>query len=81
MSVGTDDFAVDYSDCEADLSAAYIEIANDFGTFTAGHTGSFFDFYGSDDYGTRVDIDDNTTEQSLFAITLTGRTGCAERFR
>lgn len=75
LSVGPADTGVDYSASDMELSAAYISLANDFGTFTAGHTGSFFDFYGSDDYGTRVDIDDNTTEQTLFAVTVNGPSG------
>lgn len=54
---------------------AYIQVSNDRGMFTAGRTDSFFDFWGSDDFGTRVDIDDNTTEQTLFAYTLNGPSG------
>jgi hypothetical protein len=54
---------------------AFVEISNDRGTLTLGMTDSFFDFWGSDDYGTRIDIDDNTTEQTLFAYTLNGPNG------
>jgi hypothetical protein len=52
------------------MPAAFIEVTTDRGIFTAGRTGSFFDFYGSDDYGTRIDVDDSTTEQNLFAYTV-----------
>jgi hypothetical protein len=48
------------------LAEAFIQITNGAGTFTAGHAGSFFDFWGSNTFGTRVAIDDNTTEQTLF---------------
>jgi len=58
-----------YSGTEVSLAAAFLQISNDWGTFTAGHTGSFFDFFGSFGFGTRLDIDDNTTEQTLFAFT------------
>jgi opacity protein-like surface antigen len=61
-----------YDNAGADLSAAFIQISNDMGTFTAGHTGSFFDFFGSYGFGTRINIDDNTTEQTLFAYTFGG---------
>lgn len=74
-TIGPDDFGDSYDGTDFELPAAFIEVSNDFGTFTAGHTGSFFDFYGSDDYGTRIDIDDNTTEQNLFAYTLIGPGG------
>jgi hypothetical protein len=74
MTIGPGDYD-DYSDTEADLPAAFIEISNDRGAFTVGHTGSFFDFYGSDDYGTRLDVDDSTTEQTLIAYTLFGSNG------
>jgi hypothetical protein len=75
MSVGPADTPAVYDETEVELALAYVEIANDFTTFTAGHTSSFFDFYGSDDYGTRVDIDDSTTEQTLFAMSLSGPQG------
>jgi hypothetical protein len=75
MTVGPADLGAEYADGEMELAAAYIEVANDFLTFTAGHTGSFFDFYGSDDYGSRLDIDDSTTEQTLFAVTMNGPSG------
>lgn len=71
---GPDDYANPYSE-DFSLPGAFIEITGDYGVFTAGHTGSFFDFYGSDDYGTRIDVDDNTTEQTLFAYTLLGPNG------
>jgi hypothetical protein len=58
-----------YDGTDPNLAAAYIQLSNDWWTFTAGHTGSFFDFFGSHGYGTRVLIDDNTGEQTLFAFT------------
>jgi opacity protein-like surface antigen len=64
-----------YDGAGVDLSAAFIQISNDMGTFTAGHTGSFFDFFGSLGFGTRINIDDNTTEQTLFAYTFGGGNG------
>jgi hypothetical protein len=64
-----------YSGTNSSLAAAFIEISNDMGTFTAGHRGSFFDFFGSYAFGTRLDIDDNTTEQTLFAYTFSGGNG------
>jgi hypothetical protein len=65
-----------YSTAAADLASAYIQISNDFGTYTAGHIGSFFDDgWGSDGYGTRLNIDDPTGEQTLFAWTFAGGNG------
>ena len=69
------DGSPNYSSTNPALAAAFIQISNDMGTFTAGHTGSFFDFFGSFDFGTRLDIDDNTTEQTLFAYTFAGGNG------
>jgi hypothetical protein len=66
---GLDSNATNYSSAAVDLSSAFIQISNDFGSFTAGHTASFFDFWGSNTFGSRVGIDDNTTEQTLFAFT------------
>jgi hypothetical protein len=78
-TLGPDDYTEDgvsdgYSST-MELPYAFIQISNDRGMFTFGRTDSFFDFWGSDDYGTRVDIDDNTTEQTLFAYTLNGPNG------
>ncbi len=74
-TIGPDDYALDYSATIFELPGAFIEVSNDHGVFTAGMTGSFFDFYGSDDYGTRIDVDDSSTEQMLFAYTVTGPSG------
>ena len=57
------------------LSAAFIQISNDLGTFTAGHSGSFFDFFASYGFGSRLDIDDPTTESTQFAFTFGGGNG------
>jgi hypothetical protein len=75
LTVGPSDFAHNYDGANPDLVSAFIQISNDFGTFTAGHTSSFFDFWGSNTFGTRVGIDDNTTEQTLFAFTFGGGNG------
>jgi hypothetical protein len=52
------------------LGAAYIEVSNDWGTYTAGRRGSFFDFWGPHGYGTRINVDDSTTEVTVFALTF-----------
>ena len=70
FTVGPSDFGVDYSSTGTNLNHAYIQVTNDWGTYTAGHTSSFFDFWGSNTYGTRVGIDDNTGEQTLFGWTF-----------
>jgi hypothetical protein len=49
-----------YDGASPELVSAFVQISNDMGTFTAGHTSSFFDFWGSNGFGTRVGIDDNT---------------------
>jgi hypothetical protein len=59
-----------YDGTEPELAEAYVQISQDWSTFTAGHLASFFDFFGSHGYGTRLIIDDNTGEQTLFAWTL-----------
>jgi hypothetical protein len=59
-----------YDGAGNDLEQAFIQISNDMGTFTAGHTASFFDFFGSNGFGSRIGIDDNTTEATLFAYTF-----------
>jgi hypothetical protein len=70
MTVGPDDTDENYSGTSSTLGQAFVQISNDMGTFTAGHTASFFDFWGSNGFGTRVGIDDNTTEATLFAYTF-----------
>jgi len=74
VTEGPSDFATSYSS-SLDLSAAFITIANDWGTYTAGHTSSFFDFFGSNTFGTRVGIDDATVDTTLFAWTFAGGNG------
>ncbi|MGH6923312.1 MAG: porin [Propylenella sp.] len=74
MTVGLADTSTpdpNYDGTDPELAAAYIQISRDWITYTAGHTGSFFDFFGSHGYGTRILIDDNTGEQTLFALTFT----------
>jgi opacity protein-like surface antigen len=70
MTVGPSDFANDYDSTSPAIDQAFIQISNDWGTWTAGHTSSFFDLpFSSNTFGTRVFIDDPTTEQTLFALT------------
>jgi len=71
---GIDSEFTNYPDQFA-LSAAFIQISNDMGTFTAGHSGSFFDFFGSYGFGSRIDVDDPTTESTQFAFTFGGGNG------
>ncbi len=52
------------------LWEAFVQISNDMGTFTAGHTASQFDFWGTNLYATRVGIDDPTSEATLFAYSF-----------
>jgi hypothetical protein len=71
----TNSSADTYSGTDTNLNHAYIQIINDWGTYTAGHTGSFFDIFGSNTYGTRVAIDDPTGESTLFAWTFAAGNG------
>jgi hypothetical protein len=64
-----------YPGTASNLAAAFIQISNNWGTYTAGRTGSFFDFWGSHGYGTRLNIDDSTTDTNLFAWTFAGGNG------
>jgi len=57
------------------LADAFIQISNDWGTYTAGRFGSFYDFFGSHLYGTRVGLEDGTTDPNLFAWTFAGGNG------
>jgi opacity protein-like surface antigen len=59
-----------YDDSTFELDQAFIQISNDAGSFLAGHSDSFFDFFGSNTFGTRVGIDDSTTSQTLFGYTF-----------
>lgn len=60
-----------YGGTEPEVAEAFVQISRDWGTFIAGHTASFFDFFGTHGFGTRLNIDDNTGEQTLFALTFT----------
>jgi Porin subfamily len=64
-----------YSGTGPNLAAAYITITNNWGTYTAGKRGSFFDFWGGDTYGTRLGLQDGTTDTTLFAWTFSGGNG------
>ena len=50
--------------------AAFIQISNDWGTITAGHSGSFFNDWGSNTFGTRIGIDDPTTNRRCSATPM-----------
>jgi hypothetical protein len=59
-----------YDDTNSALDQAFIQVSNDWGTFTAGHVDSFFDApFSSNTFGTRVGIDDPTGSQTLFGFT------------
>jgi hypothetical protein len=64
-----------YSSTGLNLAAAYITITNDWGTYTAGKRGSFFDFWGGDTYGTRLGLQDGTADTMLFGWTFAGGNG------
>jgi hypothetical protein len=65
-----------YSGSGFDLDQAFIQIARDSGTFTAGHVDSFFDApFSSNTFGTRIGIDDPTGSQTLFGYTFAGGNG------
>lgn len=71
MHVGPSDFNENYDSTSEALDQAFIQISNDMGTFTAGHTDSFFDFWGGNGFGTRVvAVDDSTGQSTLFAYTF-----------
>ncbi len=70
FTVGPSSSATTYSGTGTNLNHAYIQIINDWGTYTAGHTTSFFDIWGSNTFGTRVAIDDPTGESTEFAWTF-----------
>ncbi|MCT8267669.1 porin [Afifella sp. JA880] len=69
LQIGPSSFADNYDEGQY-LENAFIQLSNDMGTLTVGHASSFFDFFGTYGYGTRIGIDDNTTEQTLFAYTF-----------
>jgi hypothetical protein len=84
MTVGPGSFTAagtganpNYSSTSATLESAFIQISNDWGTYTAGHVASFFDFW--DNYGyynpRLFGIDASTTQATLFAWTFAGGNG------
>ena len=52
------------------VDKAWLSLANDTGTLTAGHHGSFYDFYGGHAMNTRIGGDDPTTSTNLLAYTF-----------
>jgi hypothetical protein len=74
MTVGPNDFNVNYDNTSTSVEHAYIQLSNDWGMFTAGLQDSFFDApFSSNTFGTRVGIDDPTTSNAsrgvVFAYT------------
>jgi opacity protein-like surface antigen len=70
------DSGPNYNGSGFDLDQAFIQIARDIGTFTAGHVDSFFDApFSSNTFGTRIGIDDPTGSQTLFGYTFAGGNG------
>ena len=57
------------------LERVFIQLTGARGMFTAGHESSYFDFWGSNTFSTRVGVDDPTTEATLAAYTLGDRNG------
>lgn len=57
------------------LEEGYVEVHHHNAVFTAGRTYSFFEFFGSDTYGTRIDIDDAEEWINLIGYTLNGQNG------
>ncbi len=52
------------------IDKAWLSLANDSGTLTAGHHGSFFDFFGGSAMNTRIGGDDPTTSTNTLAYTF-----------
>ncbi len=52
------------------IDKAWLSLANDSGTLTAGHHGSFFDFFGGNAMNTRIGGDDPTLSTNLLAYTF-----------
>jgi hypothetical protein len=64
------------NDTKAALDVGFVQVSNDWGTLTVGRTGSFFDPWGSDTYGDRINIDDPTQgSTNLAAFTFSGGNG------
>lgn len=79
--VGPDDDDESYSAGTVDLDDVFIQVAHDWGTFKAGHTGSNFDFIGTSTFGTRIDVDDPTGDATQFAYTFAlGDSGVSATF-
>ena len=52
------------------VDKAWLSLANDTGTLTAGHHGSFYDFYGGHAMNSRIGGDDPTTSTNTLAYTF-----------
>jgi hypothetical protein len=70
-TIGPSDFGSDggYGD-GFNIDKAWLSLANDTGTLTAGHHGSFFDFFGGNAMNTRIGGDDPTLSTNLLAYTF-----------
>jgi hypothetical protein len=66
-----------YAGTTPTLEYAFIQISRDWGTYTAGHADSFFDFYDHHGYynARGIGIDASTTPQTLFGWTFSGGNG------
>lgn len=74
MTVGPSDDE-NYAGTNSTLEEAFVSIQGDRGTFTAGHTGSLFNDWGSNTFGPRIGIDDPTTEATQFSYLFEGENG------
>jgi len=69
QTIGPSNFGDSYAEGTT-LETAFIQISNDMGTFTFGHASSFFDYWATYAYNTRIGTDDPTGEQTLMAYTF-----------
>lgn len=61
---------------EFGLASAFIQVSNDWGTWTAGKFGSFFDFWGDHSFSSfRLGIEPGTDDPNLVAWTFAGGNG------
>jgi len=70
-TIGPRDFGNDggYGD-GFNIDKAWLSLANDTGTLTAGHHGSFFDFFGGNAMNSRIGGDDPTLSTNMLAYTF-----------
>ena len=63
------------------LASAFLQISNDWGTYTAGKFGSFFDFWGDHRFGTRIGIEPARPTRTSSPGRLLAETGSRSRCR